>query len=89
MTRTTRTSSGRADRRARGSFGQWTTGDRTGAVQEHRGWDAARLAVVDGGGCLLGLAATDPKADGEDVAQTTTRRPGRRTTRTSRKGGRR
>ena len=39
----------RSVRRARGSFRQWTTGDRTGAAHDVAGWDAATLAAVHGG----------------------------------------
>lgn len=77
----------RAGRRPRGSFGQWTTGDQQGAVRDHAGWDAAALAVIDGGGCLLHPGHdTDPSDP--DAGVRTTRRPARRTT-TTRKGGRR
>ena len=85
MARTTTRSAGR--RRSRGSFGQWTTDDHTGAVRDHRGWDASTLAVIDGGGCLT--PTTDPTDDNTTDDNTHTGRRTPRRTRTSRKGGRR
>ena len=83
MARTIRT--GGRDR-ARGSFGQWTTADRTDTVHSHAGWDAAGLAVVDAGGAgLRGITQDMPGADPAPAHRTTRRTP--RTT--SRRGGRR
>jgi hypothetical protein len=86
MFRTSRSARGR--RRVRGSFGQWTTEDRTdGAAYDYRGWDAALLAVIDGGGCLR---PTPDTTEGTDDHGGDATRTGRRTaTRRSRKGGRR
>lgn len=85
MARTTRT--GR--RPARGSFGQWSTEDRTGGVREHRGWDAATLAVIDGGGCLRPTNAADTDAGSTAGDDTRRRTTSHRTARTTRKAGRR
>ena len=83
----TRTSAGSGRRRARGSFGQWTTGDHAGAVRDMAGWDASLLAVIDGGGCLRPTNTDDGDSSTEDSEGGSRRH--RRTTGASRKGGRR
>ena len=69
----TRTSAGSGRRRARGSFGQWTTGDHAGAVRDMAGWDATNTDDGD--------SSTEDSEGGS--------RRHRRTTGASRKGGRR